>query len=253
MRLPFAAMTIKGDYRVLLCHFGSSNVIRLFRGESLPVNLQNVNRCVMQVNFKLFTLFSFCFAFVCFIYYKDIAYVLILAGLFLIVFSDNIVNSFGNGKFTVFESESRTHSDQQNSVIFRTNNFLNGYRNHFLSDSFTDNIALGAHTDSTMWTKRERNTPSKLVRQSGSAKTNPLNSTMPILGSPLARRTDVLNSSLNYSLSASPNRRQNNENHPRKPGPLSSPFMPQIKRALGLEPTNQHKYRYKERINLFNI
>lgn len=80
-----------------------------------------------------------------------------------------------------------------------------------------------------------------------------LNSTMPALSSsPLVtRQRNTENRTANKSFLrdyASPNGKANNTIGHSTNGPLlSSPFMPQIKRALGLEPTNHSKYRYIDR------
>ncbi|XP_052284932.1 nuclear pore complex protein DDB_G0274915-like isoform X5 [Dreissena polymorpha] len=81
---------------------------------------------------------------------------------------------------------------------------------------------------------------------------NPLNSSMPMhLSSPLTTRQRILeNGSLDRSVlnSSVVNGLGTQNGHSGASSPLfSSPFMPQIKRALGLEPTGQNKYREPRR------
>lgn len=100
-----------------------------------------------------------------------------------------------------------------------------------------------------MWVNR-----SKRQSPNGSVGSNRLNSTMPLLpSSPVVSRRNSINLGLNQTFDSrnlkTPERKTlNGSGTGTQLGPLSSPFMPQIKRALGLEPSPQPKYRYTEAI-----
>ena len=94
---------------------------------------------------------------------------------------------------------------------------------------------------SNMWENRVRSPVG--MKAKGTVR---LNTTMPALStSPmLTRQRNTLNGSANNSFANSPSSPNGRLNSTMNGPLLSSPFMPQIRRALGLEPSGQSKYRY---------
>ena len=89
-----------------------------------------------------------------------------------------------------------------------------------------------------MWGNRNNGSVKK-TKQSRAARIN-LNSTMPILPSSPMMSVSVRPRVQDRSMESS----RQDRSIVSPAGPLiSSPFMPQIKRALGLEPTSQSPYR----------
>lgn len=202
--------------------------------------------------FKIFLLVLFIFTGSFFIF--DYGYILILLGICLHFFLKHSLD--------YNETESRKSLDHLilNSPHVYANNLVNtaglGCEWPVLNNGrrFVDNV--GANTQSSyvseqlfpldMWGRRRQlHSPPRR----GICLSDRLNSTMPALSSsPLVtRQRNSVNGHINESFlssSRSPDGKANKSIAHSATGPLlSSPFMPQIKRALGLEPSNQSKYR----------
>ncbi|XP_052759671.1 nuclear pore complex protein DDB_G0274915-like isoform X4 [Mya arenaria] len=214
----------------------------------------------MNSDFIKFSLFSFCFGLILLLSFYNIAYALILIGTLLILFHNSA--KYFIQQFYESETESGKAPGPLISNFIGTQSsdtpqrtYVNLRQNGFYLD-FNSGQVLNS---GKMWNGRQRNTPVKPKLKYSSQVLNPLNSTMPVLSnghSPLTSRHGISTyGGMNQTLMNSPARnspareKSVSAANPSRPGGplLSSPFMPQIKRALGLEPSSHHQYREPRR------